>query len=347
MKNSNIYKKTQIVLLILIVIALATLVVTIVRKNNTEKYITEEAMTNLMDNTESLPQQEEEFIEEEQEEDTSWDEENVEDTKVDMNQEQNAEENNPYKYYIKINYTANCITIYEKDASGKYTVPVKAIVCSTGKATPTSGVYKISNKYRWHQLNGGVYGQYCSRITGHILFHSVPYSTNSPDSLKYTAYDKLGTKASAGCIRLTVADAIWIYNNCASGTYVEFYSSSNPGPLGKPSAQKISSNVTCRNWDPTDPLEANPWKNYVEPASTTVETPTPSMQTETPSQNIPIQQEPTNKTQEEPYNSSSEETKKDETQEEENTVLGTEDGDEEEPNKDEENSSINDKNNAD
>ena len=123
----------------------------------------------------------------------------------------------------------------------------------------------MSNKYRWHMLNGGVYGQYCTRITGHILFHSVPYATNSPDSLKYTAYDKLGTKASAGCIRLTVQDAMWIYNNCASGTYVEFYSSSDPGPLGKPSARKISSNVDYRNWDPTDPDPRNPWNGYVEP----------------------------------------------------------------------------------
>ena len=100
------------------------------------------------------------------------------------------------------------------------------------------------------------------------FIHSVPYSSNSPDSLKYTAYDKLGTKASAGCIRLTVQDAMWIYNNCSSGTYVEFYGASDPGPLGKPSARKISSNVECRNWDPTDPDPKNPWNGYVEPVKT-------------------------------------------------------------------------------
>ena len=149
----------------------------------------------------------------------------------------------------------------------------------------------MSNKYRWHQLNGGVYGQYCSRITGHILFHSVPYAKNTPDSLKYVAYDKLGTKASAGCIRLTCQDAMWIYNNCASGTYVEFYSSSNPGPLGKPSAQKISSNTQCRNWDPTDPTKGNPWHTYVEPASTpAVENNT--VQESTTKQQEAIKQEP-------------------------------------------------------
>lgn len=200
-------------------------------------------------------------------EDTSWDEE-AEEAKVEREEEEKVKKESKNPYYIKINYTANVVTIYTKDSNGDYTVPVKALVCSTGSATPKSGVYKTSNKYRWHLLNGGVYGQYCTRITGHILFHSVPYATNSPDSLKYGAYDKLGTKASAGCIRLTVEDAMWVHNNCPSGTYVEFYGSSDPGPLGKPSAKKISSNEECRNWDPTDPDSRNPWHGYVEPKNT-------------------------------------------------------------------------------
>lgn len=109
----------------------------------------------------------------------------------------------------------------------------------------------------------GVYGQYCTQITGNILFHSVPYLTRGDNaSLEYWAYDKLGTTASAGCIRLTTTDAQWIYNNCKNGTQVEFYSSSNPGPLGKPTARKISSEASpYKNWDPTDPNPNNPWKN--------------------------------------------------------------------------------------
>ena len=34
-------------------------------------------------------------------------------------------------YYIKINKLANTVTVYTKDANGNYTVPYKAIVCST------------------------------------------------------------------------------------------------------------------------------------------------------------------------------------------------------------------------
>lgn len=33
-------------------------------------------------------------------------------------------------YYIKVNYGANVVTVYKKDSKGKYTVPVKAMLCS-------------------------------------------------------------------------------------------------------------------------------------------------------------------------------------------------------------------------
>ncbi len=165
-------------------------------------------------------------------------------------------------YYIKVNYQANVVTIYTKDKDGKYTVPYKAMVCSIGTYTPKSGTYKTSSKYRWGKLIHDVYGQYATRIVGSILFHSVPYSSNNAGALLYEEYDKLGTKASEGCVRLTVKDSKWIYDNCPSGTMVEFYKSSDPGPLGKPTAQKISSVEECRNWDPTDPASNNPWHTY-------------------------------------------------------------------------------------
>lgn len=167
-------------------------------------------------------------------------------------------------YFIRVNYTANVVTIYTKDSDENYTVPYKAMVCSCGTYTPKSGTYKTTNKYVWRPLINNVYGHYATRIVKKILFHSVPYTSSSNDALEYWEYDKLGQTASEGCVRLTVRDAKWIYNNCPSGTMVEFYSSSNPGPLGKPSAQKISSNIECRNWDPTDPAAGNPWRTYKE-----------------------------------------------------------------------------------
>ena len=275
MKRIKDYKKV-LVLVVILIVALIFFVTTkqVIKNKKMKNNQAISTYTEIIDESKKedtviSTEDADENIENINPEDTSWDED-AEETKVDEKEEQKAKETSTNAYYIKINYIANVVTVYKKDNEGNYTIPVKALICSTGKATPTSGVYKMSNKYRWHQLNGGVWGQYCTRITGHILFHSVPYATNSPNSLKYVAYDKLGTKASAGCIRLTVEGAMWIYNNCPSGTYVEFYGSSNPGPLGKPTAKKISSNVECRNWDPTDPDSKNPWHSYVEQKNTEI-----------------------------------------------------------------------------
>lgn len=169
-------------------------------------------------------------------------------------------------YHIKVNYGAQTVTVYTKDSKGAYTKPVKAMICSTGTYTPTSGTYKTLGKGNWWGLLGDVYGQYATHIVGDILFHSVPYLTSGDrSSLEYWAYDQLGSRVSMGCVRLTVADAKWIYDNCTIGTEVEFYSSSNPGPLGKPSVRKISdAPKNVRGWDPTDPNKHNPWPKYLK-----------------------------------------------------------------------------------
>lgn len=166
-------------------------------------------------------------------------------------------------YLIKVNKTQNIVIIYKQDDSGEYTVPVKAMVCSVGKEGNTpSGTFKTSDKYTWRLLEGNVYGQYATRITGHFLFHSVPYFEKSKDTLEYDEYNKLGSAASAGCIRLSVEDLKWIYDNCPTKTTVIMYESDKKEPLEKPSPIKIDTSDTVkRNWDPTDPDKNNPWNN--------------------------------------------------------------------------------------
>lgn len=182
-------------------------------------------------------------------------------TEEELKKEKVTSKDNKAPYYVVVNYGANVVTIYGKDDNNEYTRPVKAMVCSTGSATPRSGVYKLKGRRsRWRPLFGGVYGQYAVDIVGNILFHSVPYLSPDISRLEYWEYDKLGTTASAGCIRLTVIDALWIYNNCGAGTQVEFTASA-PSPLGKPSARKISSYENLRGYDPTDPAASNPWRN--------------------------------------------------------------------------------------
>lgn len=161
-------------------------------------------------------------------------------------------------YWIKVNKKANVATVYEKQ-SGKW-VAVKAMLVSCGGSNTPSGTYNTKAKYRWHTLMGPSYGQYCTRIVDGILFHSVWYYSNgNRKSQAVKEFNKLGSTASHGCVRVSTADAKWIYNNCKIGTKVTIYSSSDPGPLGKPAAYKMPSSAGTRNWDPTDASSSNPY----------------------------------------------------------------------------------------
>ncbi len=163
-------------------------------------------------------------------------------------------------YYIKINRKACTVTVYSKDDDGNYTVPYKAMVCSSGNATPI-GSFSLGGNARWLAFEQGTVGQYARRITGHIWFHSVMYNKRAEDTLLWGEYNRLGTVCSHGCIRLTAEDAKWIFDNCEVGTIVEIYDDpDNPGPLGKPEAVKIDGNDPRRGWHPTDPNPANPWR---------------------------------------------------------------------------------------
>lgn len=157
-----------------------------------------------------------------------------------------ATDEHPYAIYV--NKLANCVTVYTKDANGEYTVPYTAFVCSCGGSNTPVGTFQTTVRYRWRALVHGVHGQYATRIVGSILFHSVPYTSQNVDRLQTEEFNKLGETASAGCVRLMVADAKWIYDNCPSGTKVVIYNDENPGPLGKPVAPKITDG-SCH--DPT------------------------------------------------------------------------------------------------
>lgn len=167
-----------------------------------------------------------------------------------------------HPYYIKVNRNTCCITVYKKDANGNYTIPVRAMACSVGRNGRTPrGIYHTLEKYTWRELNGGVYGQYSTRVVGGVLFHSVPYSSQNKTKLITNYYNQLGSPASAGCIRLTCADAKWIYDNCAIGVTVEIFDGdASSDPLGKPTTLKLDPESPNAGWDPTDPDADNPWK---------------------------------------------------------------------------------------
>lgn len=169
-----------------------------------------------------------------------------------------------YPYLVKVNRVLNCVTVYTKDSNGKFTVPYKSMACSTGKYinnTPL-GTFKVSSRYTWRLMVDGTHSQYATRFYGGILFHSVPCYSPHKNQLEYEEFNKLGSPASLGCVRLNVQDAKWIYDNCPYGTTVIVYDDeTSPGPLGKPSVIKIPENSPYRGWDPTDPDSSNPWNN--------------------------------------------------------------------------------------
>lgn len=176
-----------------------------------------------------------------------------------------------YVYSLTVNRRTNTVTAYTYDQSGKYTVPVRAMVCSCGKEgdsmTPT-GEYEVYYREDWLSLSGNVYGQYISGFYGDFLFHSVPYYTPNCSDLKVEEFNKLGNNASEGCVRLMAADVLWIYENCPVGTSVKVIDADvSADPLGKPPTVKISNGI---KWDPTDPDPANPYKGKM-PVITGVE----------------------------------------------------------------------------
>ncbi len=168
----------------------------------------------------------------------------------------NVYEKNPY--LIKVNRLQNCVTVYTYDNNGEYTIPIRAMICSTGidKAT-VLGDFSIYYKQEWNPLFNDVYGHYVSGFYGDYLFHSVPYYDASADLLETEEFNKLGQEASLGCVRMQTADVKWIYENCPENTSVIVYDDENPGPLGRPEAIKITDH-SC-GWDPTDDAEENPY----------------------------------------------------------------------------------------
>ncbi len=162
-------------------------------------------------------------------------------------------------YLVAVNRVLDTVTVYQQDEGGQYTVPVQAFACSTGPRTP-AGYFRTRERYRWKYLFENSWGQYATRIINHILFHSVPYYSQSPDSLEYNEYNLLGTPASLGCVRLCVKDAKWIYDNCPNGFPCAIFDDGDyAGPLGKPDIVPLDTEDERRGWDPTDSDVNNPW----------------------------------------------------------------------------------------
>ena len=153
------------------------------------------------------------------------------------------------KYVLYVNKARDYVTAYA--VSGKNLIPVKAFICSPGSATPV-GRHKTLAKFRWHELMGPCWGQWCTRVTNNgIYFHSIFSSKpNSNNTMSVRGYNQLGTTCSHGCIRVQAYAAKWIYDHCKVGTTVVIHTKTGYEPFSKPSIGKLP---VWHTWDPTDP----------------------------------------------------------------------------------------------
>lgn len=158
-------------------------------------------------------------------------------------------ENSFKTYSLYVNKGKQFVTAYGVK-NGEY-YPLRAFICSPGYATPV-GNHKIILKYRWHELMGPCWGQWCSKIVKDgIYFHSIFSSQpNSNNTISVRAYNKLGTTCSHGCVRLQASSAKWIYDHCKVGTSVTITEKKGYEPFKKPVIGKLPA---WHTWDPTDP----------------------------------------------------------------------------------------------
>ncbi len=135
----------------------------------------------------------------------------------------------PDKYYIIVDLYWQVVMVYSKNpATGEYDVPVRYMICSTGDGrkyheTRVGKFPMEKTKVRFGKFaSSPESAQYWSLIVSKTYFHSTLYDKRRDlTSIQKASYEALGSKASHGCIRLTVPDARWIYYNICYGTICE------------------------------------------------------------------------------------------------------------------------------
>ena len=129
-------------------------------------------------------------------------------------------------YVIGVDITNQIVTVYDNNNRTESGI-VAQMICSTGASSGSTPVgtftmpkpWYSTERKQWYYFSPGTWGQYASRIVGHILFHSYLYSSKGSAPIKSTVA-ALGSPASHGCVRLRPEDAKWIAENALPGTVV-------------------------------------------------------------------------------------------------------------------------------
>lgn len=164
----------------------------------------------------------------------------------------------PAQYYFEVDVKNQVVKVWEYDSSTQdYTTLAKSFICATGTSSHPSplGTFTLNGrraKYCKFPTWGGGEARYWTRINSEIAFHSVLYSNAGDDStLKVNSLKGLGKPGSHGCIRMTVADAKWIYEHAKAGMKVWIHDDAASDPElvysvqpGSYNAQRYAPNTT-------------------------------------------------------------------------------------------------------
>ncbi|GAA0629495.1 hypothetical protein GCM10008901_00010 [Bifidobacterium pullorum] len=108
--------------------------------------------------------------------------------------------------------------VYIRDGS----TVIYTMIASTGlnDCTPR-GTYRVNGRGRSFMNPDGMGANNWVRFLGNYLFHSVPI--NKSGNYIVSEAQKLGRPASHGCVRLTIPDSKWLYDQLRDGTSVTIY----------------------------------------------------------------------------------------------------------------------------
>jgi len=121
-------------------------------------------------------------------------------------------------YYVLVLLDRQVVKVYLDGCE------TRSMVCSAGlpsSPTPTGRFY-LQNRGEWfysEKYGQGAWWWVSFRDWGVYLFHSVP--TDKSRNVIPEEAAKLGQPASHGCVRLSLDDARWFYENLPQGTPVD------------------------------------------------------------------------------------------------------------------------------
>ncbi|HII4488853.1 TPA: L,D-transpeptidase family protein [Clostridium perfringens] len=123
-------------------------------------------------------------------------------------------------YLVFVNIAEQKTYVYE-GSKNDWTLD-KTFTCSTGiegKETPV-GVFTVQNRAPWFfSPKYGQGGKYYVQFMGNYLFHSIPFDSD----ITTVSDPTLGVPSSHGCIRLSVEDSKWLYDNVQNGSKIIIY----------------------------------------------------------------------------------------------------------------------------